>query len=61
MQDGLPEATPPRDLPSLKPWVVVAVILVLISLGIRVFWPVPTSQPLPRCAEHAEAQTACVK
>ncbi|CDG40171.1 MULTISPECIES: hypothetical protein [Asaia] len=61
MKDGVPDPDPPRKLPSIMPWAIVALVLVLISLGIRLFWPIPAAEKLPRCDPSAKAQTACVR
>ncbi|WP_438381706.1 hypothetical protein ABHV46_12315 [Asaia sp. BMEF1] len=61
MQEGVPDPEPPKKLPSIMPWALVALVLVLISLGIRLFWPVPGSQPLPQCSDQVQTQEACVR
>ncbi|GBQ85535.1 hypothetical protein [Asaia krungthepensis] len=62
MEDGVPDPEPPRKLPSIMPWAIVAGVLVLISLGIRLFWPIPASTALPQCSGHpGTQQEACVK
>ncbi|WP_122049134.1 hypothetical protein [Asaia bogorensis] len=61
MKDGVPDPDPQRKLPSIMPWAIVALVLVLISLGIRLFWPIPTAEKLPLCDPSAKAQTACVR
>jgi len=59
MREGVPDPEPRKKLPSILPWGVVALVLVLISLGIRLFWPLPVSKPLPQCTEHV--QEACIR
>ncbi|NVN01796.1 MULTISPECIES: hypothetical protein [Asaia] len=61
MQEGVPDPEPPKKLPSIMPWAMVALVLVLVSLGIRLFWPVPATQPLPQCTEQVQTQDACVR
>ncbi len=61
MQEGVPDPEPPKKLPSIMPWALVALVLVLISLGIRLFWPVPSSPPLPQCTDKVQTQDACVR
>lgn len=53
---------PVRRPPSMRPWVILAGILVLISLGIEVFWPLPGRHgPLPEChsTQGAAIATSC--
>ena len=55
---------PPLKLrgPSLWPWAVVAGLLVVISLAIELFWPLPhRSGPLPVCKAGAVEVTSCQK
>lgn len=54
---------PRRRPPSMVPWVVLAVLLVLISLGIELFWPLPAHHgPLPLCQSgHAAPASSCQK
>lgn len=61
MEEGVPDPEPPRKLPSIMPWAIVALVLVLISLGIRLFWPIPTAQKLPECNPAAQEQSACIR
>lgn len=61
MEEGVRDPEPPRKLPSIMPWAVVALVLVLISLGIHLFWPVPAAETLPVCKPGAHEQTACIR
>ncbi|QDH15290.1 hypothetical protein E3E11_04860 [Oecophyllibacter saccharovorans] len=47
-----------RRLPSLWPWALLALLLVLISVGIELFWPLPGMHgPLPPCSDAAGSAT----
>lgn len=61
MDEGVPDSASPRKLPSIMPWAFVALALVLISLGIRLFWPIPPTEKLSNCAQKAHEQTACIR
>lgn len=54
---------PVRRPPSMVPWVILAVSLILISLGIELFWPLPGHHgPLPVCREgQTPAVVSCQK
>lgn len=54
---------PKRRPPSMVPWVVLAVLLVLTSLGIELFWPLPSHHgPLPVCQRgHMAPASSCQK
>lgn len=54
---------PRRRPPSMVPWVVLAVLLVLTSLGIELFWPLPSHHgPLPVCQPgHMASASSCQK
>lgn len=43
---------------SLKPWAFAALGLVLICVGIELFWPLPKPAPLPPC-DKAPAGASC--
>ncbi|WP_336760816.1 hypothetical protein [Asaia sp. VD9] len=61
MEEGVPDPEPPRKLPSILPWAALAGVLVVISLGIRLFWPVTAPAPLPECGATPGTQSACVR
>ncbi|QHI94982.1 hypothetical protein GT348_00370 [Aristophania vespae] len=52
---------PTGRLPSLIPWAVLAFSLVVVSLGIEVFWSLPSHRPLPLCGEETKHLTSCQK
>lgn len=60
----LEEGIPPLKLrsSSLWPWAVLAGFLVVLSLAIELFWPLPhRSGPLPMCKAGGAAMVSCQK
>ena len=46
--------------PRFWPWALLAVLLVLISLGIEIFWPLPGRHgPLPTCGQEPVGTVSC--
>lgn len=46
--------------PRFLPWVLLAVVLMLVSLGIELFWPLPGSHgPLPACKQVSTGTVSC--
>lgn len=46
--------------PRFLPWVLLAGVLVLISLGIEIFWPLPGRHgPLPACGQVPVGTVSC--
>ncbi|MXV45288.1 hypothetical protein GS501_09620 [Saccharibacter sp. 17.LH.SD] len=55
-------APPAVRPPSMVPWVVLAGLLVAVSLGIELFWPLPGHQgSLPVCQPSQAASKSCQK
>lgn len=48
-------------LPSLWPWAVLALFLILVSVGIELFWPLREHGPLPLCGKEGQKVTSCQK
>lgn len=60
MENGIPPFLGRQ--PRFWPWAVLAVLLVLISLGIEIFWPLPGKHgPLPACDRVAVGTVSCQK
>ncbi|AQS88772.1 hypothetical protein A0U93_13520 [Neoasaia chiangmaiensis] len=57
--ERIPLPGEPRP-PRFRPFLWVAAILVMIAIGIEVFWPIPKSRPLPFCG-NAGQNAECVK
>ncbi|CDG33264.1 hypothetical protein CO583_08650 [Parasaccharibacter sp. TMW2.1882] len=48
--------------PRFLPWVLLAALLMLVSLGIEIFWPLPGRHgPLPVCGQGAVETVSCQK
>lgn len=48
-------------LPSLWPWAILALSLILISVGIELFWPIHAHGSLPPCGQTTLKEVSCQK
>ncbi len=60
METGIPSLLGHK--PRFLPWVLLAALLMLVSLGIEVFWPLPGHHgPLPACGQVSAGTVSCQK
>lgn len=60
LENGIPALLGHK--PRFLPWVLLAVLMMLISLGIEIFWPLPGRHgPLPSCGQVTVGTTSCQK
>ncbi len=58
METGIPSLLGHK--PRFLPWVLLAVLLMLVSLGIELFWPLPGRHgPLPACRQVSAGTVSC--
>lgn len=50
-----------KPLPSFWPWAGVALFLILVSVGIEIFWPLHAHGPLPVCGKGRQKEISCQK
>lgn len=58
MENGIPPLLGRK--PRFWPWAVLAVLLMVLSLGIELFWPLPGRHgPLPECGQAGVGIVSC--